>query len=213
MSANPGQDRDPAAADARRDKRDYPGTELLRTRRMRLRGLRYADVFDLQQLGRDARVTRALIDAPVDSVLAACVLIDTANRVYRERPGLGAWRADDERGAFIGFFSLMAEVGLEVKIGTRLLPRAWGRGYALEGGAALCAHAFDTLQLPSLVGLCDPRNRSVPPLLARLGFVADGETEQFGNRALRFVLRREDWRGIRRRVHGAQPPDRDFKAT
>lgn len=203
MSAHPGQDRDPEASGAGRDKRDYPGAELLRTRRMRLRGLRYADVFDLQRLGRNERVTRTLIDAPVDSMLAACVLIDTANRVYRERPGLGVWRADDERGEFIGFFSLMAEVGPEVKIGTRLLPRAWGRGYALEGGAALCTHAFDTLQLPALVGLCDPRNRSVPPLLARLGFVADGDTEQFGNRALRFVLRREQWCGIRRRVRGA----------
>lgn len=183
--------------------RDYAGTELLRSRRLRLRGLRYADIFDLQRLGRDARTTRALLDAPVDSIAAAVALIDSANRVYRERPGLGIWRADDEHGAFIGFFSLMAELDpAEVEIGTRLLPRAWGRGYALEGGAALCAHAFDTLQLPALVGLCDPRNRSVPPLLARLGFMADGETEQFGNRALRFVLRREEWCGIRRRVRG-----------
>jgi len=180
--------------------RDYPGADLLRTRRMRLRGLRYADIFDLQRLGRDPRTAQALLDAPVDNVAGACALIDTANRVYRERPGLGVWRADNERGAFIGFFSLMAELDPdEVEIGTRLLPHAWGRGYALEGGAALCEHAFGDLRLPALVGLCDVRNRSVPPLLARLGFIADGETVQFGNRALRMVLRREDWRGILRR--------------
>jgi RimJ/RimL family protein N-acetyltransferase len=180
---------------------DHPGIELLRSRRLRLRGLRYADIFDLQRLGRDPRTTQALLDAPVDDVATACALIETANRVYRERPGLGVWRADDERGAFVGFFSLMAELDPdEVEIGTRLLPGAWGRGYALEGGAALCDHAFGTLHLPALLGLCDPRNRPVPPLLARLGFVADGETEQFGHRALRFVLRREDWRGIRRRT-------------
>ena len=194
----------PGDAAGARSQRDHPGTELLRARRLRLRGLRYADIFDLQRLGRDARATQALLDAPVDSVAAACALIDNANRVYRERPGLGVWRADDEQGRFIGFFSLMAELDpAEVEIGTRLLPHAWGRGYALEGGAALCAHAFDALQLPALVGLCDPRNRAVPPLLARLGFVADGETEQFGNRALRFVLRREHWRGVRRRMRGA----------
>lgn len=182
---------------------DYPGDELLRTRRLRLRGLRYADIFDLQRLGRDARVSQALLDAPVDDVAGAVALIDTANRVYRERPGLGVWRADDEQG-FVGFFSLMAELDPgEVEIGTRLLPRAWGRGYALEAGAALCEHAFGALRLPALIGLCDPRNRSVPPLLMRLGFLADGETEQFGNAALRFRLRREDWRGIQRRVHSA----------
>ena len=184
---------------------DFPGDELLRTRRMRLRGLRYADLFELQALGRDARVSRALLDAPVDTVAGAASLVETANRVYRERPGLGVWRADDEHGAFIGFFSLMAELDSgEVEIGTRLLPRTWGRGYALEGGAALCEHAFTVLRLPALLGLCDPGNRSVPPLLMRLGFQADGETGQFGNRALRFVLRSGDWRGVRRRVGGVQ---------
>ena len=186
---------------------DFPGDELLRTRRMRLRGLRYADLFELQALGRNARVSHALLDAPVDTIADAAALVETANRVYRERPGLGVWRADDERGAFIGFFSLMAELDAgEVEIGTRLLPSTWGRGYALEGGAALCEHAFTTLGLPALLGLCDPDNRSVPPLLERLGFVADGETRQFGNRALRFLLRRGDWRGIRRRVRGGQGP-------
>jgi [ribosomal protein S5]-alanine N-acetyltransferase len=188
---------------------DFPGTELLRTRRLRLRGLRYADAFELQALGRDPRATSALLDGPVGNLAEACALVETANRVYRDRPGLGVWRADDAEG-FIGFFSLMAELEPgEVEIGTRLLPRAWGRNYALEGGVALCDHAFGTLQLPALHGLCDPRNRSVPPLLARLGFARDGQVEQRGRPALRFVLHRGDWRGIRRRVctgSAAGPP-------
>ncbi|MBJ6981805.1 MULTISPECIES: GNAT family N-acetyltransferase [unclassified Luteimonas] len=182
---------------------DHPGEPFLQTRRMALRGLRHGDVFDLQRLGRDARVTHALLDAPVDDIASACALVDTANRIYRERPGLGIWRADDARG-FLGFFSLMAELAPgEVEIGTRLLPRAWGRGYALEGGAALCEHAFATLGLPALVGLCDPANRSVPPLLMRLGFMPAGEVEQRGRRALRLRLAREDWRGVRRRIEVA----------
>lgn len=173
--------------------------ELLRTRRMVLRGLRPADVFDLQRLGRDRRVSAALLDAPVDDIASACALVETAQRVQRERPGLGLWRADDAAG-FLGFFSLMADLpGDEVEIGTRLLPRAWGRGYALEGGAALCTHAFETLALDGLVGLCHPSNRSVPTLLARLGFQPDGRTSQFGRPALRMRLRREDWHGTRPR--------------
>ncbi|GGJ96292.1 GNAT family N-acetyltransferase [Luteimonas terricola] len=176
-----------------------PDDGFLRTRRLVLRGLRPGDVFDLQRLGRDPRVARALLDAPVDDIASAGALIETARRVQGERPGLGLWRADDARG-FIGFFSLMAELAPgEVEIGTRLLPRAWGRGYALEGGAALCGHAFDTLGLPALVGLCDPANRSVPPLLGRLGFKSDGMVEQFGKPALRMRLQRADWCGIRRR--------------
>lgn len=176
-----------------------PDDGFLQTRRMRLRGLRHADVFDLQRLGRDERVSRALLDAPVDDIASACALVETAHRIYREKPGLGLWRADDAQG-FLGFFSLMSEFdGGEVEIGTRLVPRAWGRGYALEGGAALCGHAFGTLGLPALVGLCHPANRSVPPLLARLGFSPDGSTEQFGRPALRMRLAREAWTGVRRR--------------
>lgn len=172
---------------------------FLRTRRMTLRHLRPGDVFDLQYLGRNARVAAALLDAPVDDIASAAALVATAARVRQLRPGLGIWRADDARG-FLGFFSLMAELDPgEVEIGTRLLPRAWGRGYALEGGEALCGHAFDTLGLTALVGMCDPANRSVPPLLARLGFRRDGHAEQFGRPALRMRLDRGDWRGIRRR--------------
>lgn len=180
---------------------DFPGEEWLRTRRMRLRGLRYADMFDLQRLGRDARASAALLDDAVASLAGACALVETANRVYRERPGLGIWRAGDAQDRFLGFFSLMAEFDPdEVEIGARLLPAAWGRGYALEGGAALCTHAFDTLHLTRLVGLCSPGNRSVPPLLERLGFAQTGTTTQFDRPALRFELPREAWRGIRPRV-------------
>lgn len=177
---------------------------VLRTRRMVLRGLRPRDVFDLQHLGRDARVSRALLDAPVDDIASAAALVEAAMRIEREAPGLGYWRADDAAG-FLGFFSLVAELDPhEVEIGTRLLPRAWGRGYALEGGAALCAHAFDTLGLEALVGMCDPANRSVPPLLARLGFVHEGVAAQFGKPALRMRLSKGEWRGIRVRDAGCR---------
>ncbi|MGH8032590.1 MAG: GNAT family N-acetyltransferase [Luteimonas sp.] len=182
---------------------DYPGDDLLRTRRLRLRGLRYADLFDLQALGRDPRVSARLLDAPVATLAQTGALVDMANRIYRQRPGFGLWRADDEHGRFIGFFSLMAECGDDAaEIGVRLLPRTWGRGYALEGGTALCDHAFAALRLTQLIGLCDPDNRSVPPLLMRLGFVADGTTRQFDRPALRFRLLRERWTGPRARRSG-----------
>lgn len=166
---------------------------------MALRPLRPGDVFELQRLGRAPRVSDLLLDAPVDDIASAAALVEASMRIARERPGLGFWRADDDAG-FLGFFSLVAELDPgEVEIGTRLLPRAWGRGYALEGGAALCAHAFDTLGLEALVGMCDPANRSVPPLLARLGFVPDGLARQSGKPALRMLLRRHAWSGVRKR--------------
>jgi RimJ/RimL family protein N-acetyltransferase len=174
---------------------DFARRDFLASRRLRLRELGYADVRALTELGEDDRVHAALVDARMRSLAEVVGLVVWANQIYRDRPGLGIWRADAD-GGFMGVFSLVPIPGTnEVEIGTRLLPRAWGRGYALEGGAALCDHAFSRIGLERLVGLCHPENRSVPPLLMRLGFRADGSTLHFGNRALRFVLERAAWSG------------------
>lgn len=173
---------------------------FLQTRRMRLVDLDYGQALDLLRLGLDTRVAAHILDAPLNTLREIVGLVEHSHRIALERPGLGFWYATDARGQFIGIFSLVpsTEVG-EIEIGTRLLPRAWGRGYALEGGAALCTHAFERLGLPGLIGLCTPDNRSVPPLLQRLGFEPDGQTVQFGRAALRFALPAVAYRGIRRR--------------
>lgn len=180
--------------------RDYPVELQLQTRRLRLRGFGFQHALDLLQLGREERVTRLLLDSPVDTLADALGLVVWANKLYRERPGLGLWHTSDRNDRFIGLFSLTpsGDAG-DVAIGVRLLPSAWGRGYAIEGGAALCTHAFGTLQLPALIAQCAPENRSVPPLLLRLGFAEIASGEQFGNPARRFRIAREDWHGLRPR--------------
>lgn len=173
---------------------------FLQTRRMKLFDLAYEQALDLLRLGLESRVAQHILDAPLNTLREVVGLIEHTQRMALERPGLGIWCATGARGEFIGIFSLVpsTEIG-DVEIGTRLLPRAWGRGYALEGGEALCEHAFNRLGLPALIGLCTPENRSVPPLLQRLGFQPDGTTVQFGKPALRFGLPRERWTGPRSR--------------
>lgn len=187
---------------------DYAGSEFLRSRRMRLQGFAFRHVIDLLQLGREERVSRMLLDDPIATLDDAMGLVVWANKLYRERPGLGLWHTRDRAGRFIGMFSLTPSGdGGAIAIGVRLLPSAWGRGYAIEGGAALCAHAFDTLQLPGLIAQCAPGNRSVPPLLLRLGFEETVAGTQFGNPARRFRIGRGDWRGLRpRRQAPAKAP-------
>jgi len=185
--------------------RDYPTEEQLRSRRLRLHGFAFRHVIDLLQLGREERVTRMLLDDPIATLDDAMGLVVWANKLYRERPGLGLWHTRDRAGRFIGLFSLTpsGDAG-DIAIGVRLLPSAWGRGYAIEGGAALCTHALGTLQLPALIAQCAPQNRSVPPLLLRLGFDEIASGEQFGNPARRFRLVREEWQGLRPRRAGAR---------
>lgn len=194
------------------DGRDYPGEEHLRARRLRLHGFAFRHALDLLRLGREERVVRWLLDDPVATVEDAMGLVVWSNKLYRERPGLGLWHARDRAGRFIGLFSLTpsGDDG-DIAIGVRLLPAAWGRGYAIEGGALLCAHAFESLRLPALIAQCDPDNRSVPPLLARLGFRETPPGTQFGRCARRFRIERDDWRGLRPRRDAdrreARPPD------
>ena len=190
-------------ADMPADGRDYIDDEQLRSRRLRLHGFAFRHMLDLLQLGREERVTRMLLDDPIATLEDAMGLVVWANKLYRERPGLGLWHTRDRNGRFIGMFSLTpsGDAG-DVAIGVRLLPAAWGRGYAIEGGVALCAHAFDTLQLPALIAQCAPDNRSVPPLLLRLGFQETPAGEQFGNPARRFRIARADWKGLRPRREG-----------
>ncbi|MEN5118068.1 GNAT family N-acetyltransferase [Luteimonas sp. TWI662] len=193
-------------ADLPANGRDYPAEVQLRSRRIQLRGFAFRHVLELLQLGREERVTRLLLDNRLDTLDDAMGLVVWANRIYRDRPGLGLWRAGDRGDRFIGMFSLVPLGNTrEVSIGVRLLPSAWGRGYAIEGGAALCAHAFDGLGLEDLVAHCAPDNRSVPPLLLRLGFEEIDRGTQFGRPARRFQLRREDWRGLRPRREGVAP--------
>lgn len=174
---------------------DFDGAEFLRTRRLVLRGLRMADIPAFMALNADEEVSRWSLDPCPKDYFGVAKVVIRANESYLLRPGLGAWHASDAAGNFVGMFTLAAreEDGV-VEIGARLHPSTWGRLYSVEGSRALCEHAFATLQLPQVVGLCHPQNAAVPAILRRLGFSPDGETDDyFGGRALRYVLRREDW--------------------
>lgn len=178
----------------------FPGRELLRTRRLRLRGLVLGDAPQLLRLHRDQRVNAHLLDAPVINHVQAAALVVWSNHLAARQPGLGIWRVDNEDGAFIGIYSLVPMEEGEVELGGRLLPAAWGRLYPLEGGRALNRHAFETLRLPRLLALCDPHNRPVPTVLRRLGFQPMGRRQHIGGEALCFELRREWWQAQQRQA-------------
>lgn len=182
------------AARAMAQASDFPARPFLATRRLRLRELCLADIPPFMAMNSDAEVARWLVEPCPTGYFDVARIVFQANYHYLTRPGLGVWHASDRDGAFVGVFSLMPIEGTdEVEIGARLRPETWGRLYSVEGCRALCEHAFARLDLPRLIGLCHPRNAAVPAILRRLGFSADGETQHFGNRALRHVLRRDAW--------------------
>lgn len=174
---------------------DYPGTVLLRTRRLVLRGLRFGDIGAIQALNSNADVSRWLLEPCPIRFFDVAAMIAQANRTYQETPGLGIWHASDEEGHFVGLYSLMPVEGTdEIEIGARLKPERWGRLYSVEGTRALCAYAFDTLRLSRLVGFCDAGNVAVPVIFRRLGFHPVGEVRHFDKPARKFALARSEWK-------------------
>ncbi|MEF2073554.1 GNAT family N-acetyltransferase [Consotaella aegiceratis] len=78
----------------------------------------------------------------------------------------------------IGFTGL-SPVGTElpfgpaVEIGWRLMPSAWGQGFATEAAAACLDYGFDELGLSEIVSFCVESNVKSAAVMLRLGFVED----------------------------------------
>lgn len=100
---------------------------------------------------------------------------------------------------FAGWFSLMPVPGQpqHIEIGCCLPPAHWGSGLVLDGGERLLDHAFDTLALPRVWGVCHPQHRSVQFVLRSLGFGFDGERPHDGVPAHWFCVTPAQWRQVR----------------
>jgi RimJ/RimL family protein N-acetyltransferase len=105
---------------------------------------------------------------------------------------LGKWCAGERAsGRFIGWFSLnYVPKTVEVEVGYRLLPHAWGRGFATEGARALVSHGFETLGLYRIIGLTHPDNAASQRVLQKAG-LRDAGWGRYYDRNLRvFVAER-----------------------
>jgi RimJ/RimL family protein N-acetyltransferase len=106
------------------------------------------------------------------------------------RRGWSLWaavhRQDDRLIGFLGLSppEFLPEVMPTVEVGWRLDPDYWGQGLATEGGCAALRVAFDVLDLPEVVSICDRRNTASERVMVKLGMTFDRETDhpQMGNR-------------------------------
>ena len=122
-------------------------------------------------LVRDPRVMRYIGDGRTLARAEVEERLQRSLRVYEIYPGLGRWYAlRRDTGAFIGWFVLnYVPKTIEVEVGYRLLPAAWGRGFATEGARALVRYAFDTLRLERIIGLTHPDNAASQRVLQKAG--------------------------------------------
>jgi [ribosomal protein S5]-alanine N-acetyltransferase len=164
----------------------------LRTQRLELRAARQDDTGNFLRLDRDPRVMRYIGDGSIgtrDSVAAA---VARTLRYYRIYPGLGRRSAEERAsGRFIGWFSLnYVPKTVEIEVGYRLLPDAWGKGYATEGASALVRYGFEELGLHRIIGVTHPDNAASQRVLQKAG-LRDAGWGRYYERDLRvFVAER-----------------------
>ncbi|MEZ4623093.1 MAG: GNAT family N-acetyltransferase [Caldilineaceae bacterium] len=109
---------------------------------------------------------------------AAQLIERTYQQSYRDH-GFGFWavyRKTDAR--FIGMCGLARRTNLpHVDIGYALLPAYHGQGYAYEAAQATLDYAKTVLQIPKIIGVCDPQNIASRNLLQKLGMVLEKEIQ------------------------------------
>jgi RimJ/RimL family protein N-acetyltransferase len=144
---------------------------LMQTPRLALRAVRPDDIGNFYRLDRDPRVMRYIGDGSIGTRDSAAAAVVRTLKYYRLYPGLGRRSAEERAtGRFIGWFSLnYVPKTTEVEVGYRLLPEAWGSGYATEGAAALVRHGFDELGLFRIIGLTHPDNAASQRVLQKAG--------------------------------------------
>ena len=150
------------------------------TSRLRLRQWREEDREPFAALNGDPlamehfpnTLTREESDAMIDRARAAIAL-----------RGYGNWAVERKSdGAFLGFVGLWPvrdemPFAPAVEIGWRLLPHAWGQGYASEAARQAVRVAFEVLRLREVVAYTAMDNERSVAVMRRLGLREDAPFE------------------------------------
>ncbi len=154
-------------------------TPILATDRLHLRPFTRADLSDFTALHSDPGSMRdhGLTLTPRQSAEKLTSYLEIA-----AMHGIGRFHVSDATG-FIGYVGINAAgrvdhpLGRHHEIGWRLLPKAWGKGYATEAAQAALRDAFARLPLTEVLAYTAPDNKSSQAVMARLGLTRRPEMD------------------------------------
>ncbi|QMU74443.1 GNAT family N-acetyltransferase [Streptacidiphilus sp. PB12-B1b] len=159
----------------------------LRSERLELRPVGYAAATDLST-GGDGGFAWAP-GGPGEGTRDAATLVALAVLSGDFDPAWGSYvivrRQDGTAVGGIGFHGPPDDGSAE--IGYDLADSARGRGYATEAARTLCRHVLNRPGIDLVVAHTEPGNTASQAVVARAGFVRDGEG---GDGLYRFTLRR-----------------------
>ena len=144
---------------------------ILETERLFLRQFKADDAEFIFELLNDPSWIQNIGDRNIRTLDDACAYILNSPAASYAKNGFGLWLvALKETNESIGMCGLIRRENLEdVDIGYALLPRFWGKGYAVEAARAAKDYAKDVVGLKRLVAIVDPTNQGSIRVLEKLG--------------------------------------------
>ena len=162
---------------------------VLVTPRLRLRPFRPADASDVQLLAgvRAVAATTLTIPHPYPDG-AAAVWIETHEAAWASGRDAHYAITDADGGALLGAVGLkLAPEHAGAELGYWVSEQAWGRGYATEAAAAVCAHAFAVHGVHRIQARHFTGNPASGRVMQKLGMRHEGTLRDAARKDGRFV--------------------------
>lgn len=145
---------------------------LFTSSRLGFRNWTEADLDRFSELNANPKVME-FFPATLDR-LESAALMDRLQNQFAERGYTYFATEVKKTGKCIGFIGLSyqdypAAFTPAVDIGWRLIPEAWGKGYASEGGRSCLDYAFGRLSLDRIVSVCPRWNINSERVMQRIG--------------------------------------------
>lgn len=157
--------------------------KVLETQRLALRHLQPDDAPFMLALLNDPGWMRYIGDRGVRTLEAARGYLEERLIPPYKRHGFGLWMVERrEGGGSMGVCGLVKRDNLpHPDLGYAFMPEYRGQGYARESALAVRDHATGVLGIKRLLAITSPANDASARLLARLGFVIEGQVPWGGD--------------------------------
>ncbi|HIK18225.1 MAG TPA: GNAT family N-acetyltransferase [Leptolyngbyaceae cyanobacterium M33_DOE_097] len=160
-----------------------------------------ADAEAALQIYQHPKVTRYLLTRMESVEQARETLRRWQSRFMQAGNGSGCWAiALKSTGELLGTVLLIPlrdedeQPTHDFEIGWHLKYEAWGQGYATEAAQAVLSYGFNTLHLPEIYAVANPKNERSLQVMRRLGMTRLGRTNRYYNQELElFEIKAHAW--------------------
>lgn len=172
---------------------------VIETERCFIRPLAITDAAGIFELDSNPNVHTFLGKNPIKTMEEAENIIKFIQKQY-EGLDIGRWaiinKTNGDFMGWTGFKYIVEPINGHVNyhdLGYRLVERYWGSGIATETAKACVKHAFESLNLETIYGICEVENLGSKGVLQKCGLTPIEIFDFDGTPHHWFSLQREDW--------------------